>query len=84
MRVIEVNVLPAVGKRVRGLATVLLSNGCVLKDVKVVKFKNQYFVVIPSRDEGECAKGLDRPIRQAMRDHVLNEYIFVATTEGRL
>ncbi len=80
MRITEVKVLPVEGdERLKAFVSIKLDGCFVVRDMKIIKGNNGYFVAMPAKKmkDGtyrDLVHPLDQPTRQMVEDIVLEEY----------
>jgi len=80
MRITEIKVLPVDGdEKLKAYITLKIDNCFIVRDVKVIKGTNGYFVAMPAKrmKDGtyrDLAHPLDRNTRQMIEDEVMFEF----------
>jgi len=80
MRITEIKVLPVEGdEKLKAYVTIKLDDCFIIRDMKVIKGTNGYFVAMPAKKmkDGtyrDLAHPLDQPTRQMIEDLVMNEF----------
>jgi len=80
MRITEIKVLPVDGdEKLKAYVTIKLDDCFVVRDMKIIKGPNGYFVAMPAKKmkDGtyrDLVHPLDKQTRQLLEDQVLNEY----------
>ncbi|HHL40012.1 MAG TPA: septation regulator SpoVG [Deltaproteobacteria bacterium] len=80
MRITEVKVLPVDGDdKLKAFVTIKLDGCFIIRDMKVIKGTNGYFVAMPAKKMKngtyrDLIHPLDQSTRQMLEDEVLNEY----------
>lgn len=80
MRITEIKVLPVDGdEKLKAYVTIKLDDCFVVRDMKIIKGTNGYFVAMPAKKmkDGtyrDLVHPLDKPTRQMLEEQVMNEY----------
>jgi stage V sporulation protein G len=79
MEITEVKVFPANEGRLKGYATMVFDGCFIVRDMKIIKSDNGYFVSMPSRRKKDGTfKDIVHPLnaetRQLIEQHVIEEY----------
>ena len=87
MEITEVKVFPANEGRLKGYATMVFDNCFIVRDMKIIKSDEGFFVSMPSRRKKDGSfKDIVHPLnvetRQLIEDKVIEEYKKVASEEA--
>ncbi len=87
MEITEVKVFPANEGRLKGYATMVFDNCFIVRDMKIIKSDEGFFVSMPSRRKKDGSfKDIVHPLnvetRQLIEDKVIEEYKKVAGDEA--
>lgn len=80
MRITEIKILPVDGdEKLKAYVTIKLDDCFVVRDMKVIKGTNGYFVAMPAKKmkDGtyrDLVHPLDKPTRQMVEDLVMSEF----------
>jgi stage V sporulation protein G len=80
MKITEIKVLPVDGdEKLKAYVTIKLDDCIVIRDMKVIKGTNGYFIAMPAKKmkDGtyrDLVHPLDQPTRKMLEDTVLLEY----------
>src|SRR3990172_6866803 len=87
MEITEVKVFPANEGRLKGYATMVFDNCFIVRDMKIIKSDEGFFVSMPSRRKKDGSfKDIVHPLnvetRQLIEDKVIEEYKKIAGEEA--
>jgi len=80
MKITEIKVLPVDGdEKLKAYVTIKLDDCFVVRDMKVIKGNNGYFIAMPAKKmkDGtyrDLVHPLDKPTRQMLEDVVMDEF----------
>ncbi len=80
MKITEIKVLPVDGdEKLKAYVTIKLDDCFVVRDMKVIKGTNGYFIAMPAKKmkDGtyrDLVHPLDKPTRQMLEDVVMDEF----------
>ena len=87
MEITEVKVFPANEGRLKGYATMVFDNCFIVRDMKIIKSDEGFFVSMPSRRKKDgsfkdIVHPLNAEMRQVIENKVIEEYKKVAGEEA--